>query len=378
MKKNIFGILLVGLAFTACDDDYTTWYQDEVPEAEANAPVEPLQNPKIEPFVSSVIVSWDKPANPQYYYTLLSWVDGKGQLQNRKISKYSVDPENPGRVRAIVGGFTDTNEYEFTLVACSYAGVQSAPVTAKAAPQSSEMAKDYVLSTVTVANDVESAIVSWKNEINVPVTLQVDYIDKYGDAQTATYDATLPMSETIKNLPIEVLDKDKAERGTLTIKAIDPESKAETDPVVFDVNPLKTKWDTADPSWLYIGRELWSNPDPTNMCTITYNNDDKTEFTVVSTGGDPYFWWKNTTPLGTKFVMRYKASQATDFQIFLSFPPSAAIAPTTTLKKTDYWETLEWDLTGKFGEWAGGMIYPRFDWGSQSGVTIHVRNAHFE
>ena len=371
MKKNIFGILLAGLALTACNDDYTEWYQEEVPAEEANAPMEPLQNPKVEPFVSSVIVSWDMPASSQYYYTLLSWVDGNGQLQNRKISKYSVDPENPGRVRSIVGGFTDTNEYEFTLVACSYAGIQSAPVQAKAAPQSSEMAKDYVLSTVSVANDVEAAVLTWKNEIGVPVNLQVDYTDKYGAEKSVTYDATLPMSETIKNLPIEMTT-------VLTVKAIDPESKTETDAVTFDVDPLLTKWDIADPSWLYIGRELWSNPTPTNLCDITYDNEDKTEFTIVTTGSDPYFWWKNTTPLGTKFVMRYKCSKPTDFQIFLSFPPDGKIAPVTRLKQTEGWETLEWDLTGQFGQWDGGLIYPRFDWGSQKDVTIKVRNAHFE
>jgi len=371
MKKNIFGILLAGLAITACNDDYTEWYQDEVPEAEANVPMEKLQNPKVEPFVSSVIVSWDMPASPQYYYTLLSWVDNNGKLQNRKISKYSVDPDNPRRVRSIIGGFSDTNEYEFTMIACSYAGIQSEPVTAKAAPQSSEMAKDYVLSTVTVDNGVESAIINWKNEIGATVSLKIDYVNKYGKDKSVTYDATTPTTEVIEELPIE-------KTTVLSITAIDNETKAETDPITAEVEPLLTKWDVADPSWLYIGRELWSNPEPTNLCTITYDNADKTEFTIYTTGSDPYFWWKNTTPLGTKFVMRYKSSKAIDFQIFLSFPPDGKIAPVSRLKKTDAWETLEWDLTGKFGTWDKGLIYPRFDWGSAKGVTVQVRNAHFE
>jgi hypothetical protein len=64
----------------------------------------------------------------------------------------------------------------------------------------------------------------------------------------------------------------------------------------------------------------------------------------------------------------------------LEFPPTgvAQYCPKATLKKTDNWETLEWDLSGHFGTWQSGYIFPRFDWGAVSGVTIQVRNAHFE
>lgn len=371
MKKNIYAILLLGLAVTACNDDYTEWYQDEVPEAEANAPMEKLQNVMVEPFVSSVIVSWDKPASEQYYYTLLSWTDGNGVVQNRKISKYSVDPENPNRIRSVVGGFTDTNTYNFTLTACSYSGVQSEPVPASAAPQPSDAAKDYVLSTVTLTNDVESAIVNWKNEIGATINLVFTYVDKSGKTQTATFDASVPKTEVIKNLPIE-------KTTVVTCKAVDPALQIETEPVTFDVDPLLTEWDIYKEGTNYICTTLWSNPGPTNMCDIVYKNDTKNEFTVTTTGGDPYCWWKNTTPLGNKFVMRYKSNKGFTFQIFLSFPPDGNIAPTIKLNKTSEWETVEWDLTGKFGEWQGGLIYPRFDWGSESGIIIEVRNAHFE
>lgn len=373
MKKNIYAILLLGVAMTACNEDYTEWYQEEVPEAEANAPMEKLQNVKVEPFVTSVIVSWDKPASDQYYYTILSWVDGNGQVQNRKISKYSEDPENPARIRAIVGGFTDTNTYEFSLVACSFAGVKSEPTIASAAPQSGEAAKDYILSTVTVTNDVESAIINWKNEINATITLEVAYTDKYGKAKTATFDATVPKSEVIEQLPIE-------KTTVLNIKAIDPTYEIETSPAQYEVEPLLTQWDYYDAGINYICRALWSNPTPTNNCTIEYWDEErKNEFTVTTTGGDPYCWWFNTTPLTTnKFVMRYKSNQNSELQIFMSFPPSAANAPKTKLKKTSNWETLEWDLSGsENGPWEPN-IFPRFDWGNDKGLVLEVRNAHFE
>lgn len=373
MKKNIFGILLIGLAVTACDDDYTTWYQEEVPSEVANAPMEKLQNVLVEPFVTSVIVSWDKPASDQYYYTLLSWVDGTGTTQNRKISKYSVDPENPNRIRAIVGGFTDTNTYNFTLTACSYSGVQSEPALASAAPQSGEAAKEYILSTVTVGSDVESAIINWKNEISATMNLVVEYVDKYGKSQSVTFDATVPKTEKIEKLPVE-------KTTVLNIKAVDPVYEIETEPAQFDVEPLLTQWDYYDAGINYICRALWSNPTPTNNCTITYKDEErKNEFTVTTTGGDPYCWWLNTTPLTTnKFVMRYKSNQNTELQIFMSFPPSPNNAPKTKLKKTENWETLEWDLSGsENGPWEPN-IFPRFDWGNDKGLVLEVRNAHFE
>ena len=66
---------------------------------------------------------------------MVSYVDAAGQTVNRKVSKYSVDAETPGRARALIGGFTDTNEYEFTLTAYSYAGNASTPVTVKGTPE---------------------------------------------------------------------------------------------------------------------------------------------------------------------------------------------------------------------------------------------------
>jgi hypothetical protein len=130
MKKNIFGILLLGLMAVGCSDDYTDMYQEPIEGADEQMVA--LQNVQCEPFVSSVIFSWDKPTSAAYYYTLVSWIDANGNQAYKKISKYSEDPDDPTRIRAIVGGFTDTNTYTFTLVACSTSGNQSEPVQVSA------------------------------------------------------------------------------------------------------------------------------------------------------------------------------------------------------------------------------------------------------
>jgi hypothetical protein len=204
---------------------------------------------------------------------------------NRKVSKYSVDAETPGRARALIGGFTDTNEYEFTLTAYSYAGNASTPVTVKGTPEDRSRAKDYLVETVTFDPQVEAVNINWTNELNADVNLvliSLDYFNIKGkvDEIVREVEATTPHVEVIDNLPIET---------DIEVKyyMVDNETgeKSETKTATFQVLP--TIYDIYDAAVTYIPESYYG----INMMTIDWN-ETKNEFHILTSGNDPYVYTK--------------------------------------------------------------------------------------
>ncbi len=371
------------MLFCGCGEDYADT------DIVADAPMAPVQNVEATSFVSSVILTWDLPENDQYYYTMVSYVDASGQTVNRKVSKYSVDAETPGRARALIGGFTDTNEYEFTLTAYSYAGNASTPVTVKGTPEDRSRAKDYLVETVTFEPQVEAVNINWTNELNADVNLvliSLDYFNIKGKVEEVVreVEATTPHVEVIDNLPIET---------DIEVKyyMVDNETgeKSETKTATFQVLP--TIYDIYDAAVTYIPESYYG----INMMTIDWN-ETKNEFHILTSGNDPYVYTKMpATPAGTTLIFRYRSKKnITNFEIFLNGRapggPNEVIyqAPDgyKGLRLTNgYWKTVVWDLSdaqkNKFdfiNNTATNQNRIRIDFGSQNTRELWFRNMHWE
>lgn len=383
MKTKPYIALALATLCCACGDDYADT------DIVRDAPMEPLQNVQAQSFVSSVILTWDLPASDQYYYTLVSYVDASGATVNRKVSRYSLDADNPARVRALIGGFSDTNEYEFTLTAYSFAGNASAPVTVKGTPEDRSRAKDYLVETVTFEPQVEAVNISWTNELNADVTLVLTSLDYFNTSGTVgelvrEVDASTPHVEVIDNLPVET----DIEVSYYMVDNTTGEQSA-TKTATFQVLP--TIYDIYDPAIMYIPDSQYG----INQMTIEWN-DTKNEFHVKTSGSDPYIYTQMPgTPTGTKLVFRYRSDRnITNFEVFLNGRAPGGDnevvykAPDgyNGLRRTNlYWKTVVWDLSdaqkSKFdfiNDTETNKNRIRLDFGGQNNRELFFRNMHWE
>lgn len=412
MKKNIIIPLfaLLTLICWGCKEEYVPT------DITVDTVMEPVAGLQAESFISSVILTWDMPENENYYYTLISYTDAEGNQVNRKVSKYSLDPENENRVRALIGGFTDTNEYEFTLTNYSFANNASESVKVKGTPQPKTMAKEYIAKSVKFAPGIESATVTWDNSLGADIQLVMSWKDyfNYETSTTAdnlpvlsrTVEATTPHTEVINSLPVEtdceveyyIIDKETGE-------------KSETLTSTFQV--LAPIEDVYNPAFEYFpdgAASLQPQPDNPNQMTIEWKGEFNNEFDILTTGGDPYIYVNlKGKPAGKTLVFRYKSVQnITYFEIFFkgNAPASAKdevvikLPDTvdksgyyTGLRKTNgFWKTVRVNLEPLFqsgfdydGLWvpeASGKIVNRnrirIDFGGQNKRELHFRNMHFE
>lgn len=375
--------MALALMAAGCTEDYSE------KGLTVDAPMAPVQNLEAESFVSAVILSWDLPADEQYYYSTIKYKDSEGNSVIKKVSRFSLDPENNGRIRAVIGGFTDTQEHEFTVTACSYHGNESESVKVSGTPQDRSKAKDFLVKTVKFEPLSEAVNITWENELDADLSLVVEHLDYYNtsgkvETLTTTYGAKIPKVETISNLPVETDIK-------MQYYMIDNETGEQSEKMEATFQVLPNQYDTLADGVLLFPVDYYG----INMMDITWN-ESKNEFKVVTSGTDPYLYTKlSGTPTGTKIVFRYRSVQnITNFEIFLNGrAPGAANevvykAPDgyNGLRRTNgYWKTVVWDLSdaqkNKFdfiNNSATNQNRIRIDFGSQNKRTLEFRNMHWE
>jgi hypothetical protein len=128
-------------------------------------------------------------------------------------------------------------------------------------------------------------------------------------------------------------------------------------------------------------------PGGTNNMDLTQSGDNKYEFRVVTTGGDPFvpvnpFARKAVGPM---LVFRYKATAGFTGEFFwCNAGGGAAGGRSTTFdvpeNNTGEWKTFKVNLAGAMAQhnWAGNAgDFVRFDFGNMSDVTIDIKNIHF-
>lgn len=361
MKKYILLMMFISLFMYSCDDD------------DSKGNIDPVSNVECTPFIGSVTLSWTNPADADYYYTHISYRNSQGETVGKKVSKFGADAEN--KVSVIVGGFTDTEEHEFVLTSYGYSGASSSSVTVKGVPRGIEEAKDYVIGTVEMESANNGAKLSWTNETAVGVNLIVTYSDKNNVNQEVTIDATNTGVSMITGFITET---------KLTVYAVNQADGSKSEEKVFMITP------TIDPDdVIYDDIDYITFGSGANQVSYTQDNPENPyEYTFVTSGGDPYL---NCNGLkqsiaGKTLVFRYKATSAFDLELFWCNAGGGAAggrSTTVTVPKNDSgeWKTFKYDYSDAMAthSWAGNVgDFARFDWGSNSGVTINIRNMHFE
>ncbi len=215
MKKYI--LFLTGLLFlaSACNDD------------DVKGVIEPVTEVECSPFVGSVQMKWKNPASEDWYYTLISYKTADGRTVNKKVSRFSGSPDHT--TTAFVGGFTDTNEYEFTLTTHGYSGASSVPVVVKGTPDDRSGAAAYVIESVQFEPKEAGARLSWVNETEIGVTLHVSYTNGLGMYMEEEVDATFTGDYFITDL---------VGKTTFIVRAENVADGTMTDESIYEASPI--------------------------------------------------------------------------------------------------------------------------------------------
>lgn len=358
MKKYILFIMFISLFMYGCDDDDNN-----------KGNIAPVSNVECTPFIGSVTLNWTNPDDTDYYYTLISYRNSQGENVNKKVSKYSADAGND--VSVVVGGFTDTEEHEFVLTSYGYSGASSSAVTVKGVPLGIEEAKDYVIETVEMESASDGAKVSWINETFVGVDLIVSYLDKKNVKQEVKIDATQTGIYTVTGFIAET---------KLTVYAMNRLDGGKSLEREFIITPTLDPDDVVYPDVEYVTFQANMN----DMTMLASNPDNSNEYTIVTTGGDPFVYSNGlaATKEGSTMIFRYKSSKSVKLQIFWCTPssgPSEANSTTIEFPASDEWTTFEQDYAAGMAtvDWGYVGDYMRCDFGTNADVTINIRNIRF-
>ena len=181
--------------------------------------------------IGQVVLTWDNPTNPDYYYSMVSYVNAAGETVNQKVSYYSEDPDKgAGHTYAKILGFNDTKTYEFTVVPYTSYGVAGKAQTVSCAPEDAACAYKYIPETVTVEPAVEGAVVSWVNEYEIPVTVNISYKNLLGENVTVKVSSAESGSKTIGAF---------VDPTTITVTSSNQAGTATSDASSFQVTPAK-------------------------------------------------------------------------------------------------------------------------------------------
>jgi len=172
--------------------------------------------------IGQVVLTWDNPTNPDYYYSMVSY-EKNGETVRQKVSVYSEDAQKgSGHTYAKILGFTDTKTYEFTVVPYTSYGVAGKPQTISAAPEDAAYAYKYIPETVTVEGAVEGATIKWVNEYEIPVTINISYKNILGETVVkkvaSSEDGEVTIGAFVNPTEVTVTATNKA--GTATSDAV--------------------------------------------------------------------------------------------------------------------------------------------------------------
>ena len=220
MKKIIYLILLACSAiFFSCKDDSGMTKDGDIV----------LSNLTAEPRIGAVVLKWDNPAASDYYYAMVTYTNASGDEVKQKVSVYSVDSEKgEGHTSVRIGGFSDTNTYEFMVTPYTTDERYGDSKTVSCAPEDATKAFKYISETIEATPTVEGAIISWANEYDVPVTVNVTYKNLSGETRTVT--KTSNVGESVEIFPF-------VDPTSVKITATDESGKNTSDPKVIEVTP---------------------------------------------------------------------------------------------------------------------------------------------
>ncbi|MCI7286560.1 MAG: DUF4959 domain-containing protein [Parabacteroides sp.] len=364
MKKNIaFLISFLLISIFSCTED----------DGKNDSKIEPVSNVTSTSFIGSVILNWENPDNEDFYYVLITYKDSGGKEVRKKVSKYDINEDGLGETT--VGGFTDTNEHVFNLRSVGYSGVISSAVEISGIPQNTQEAMNYVIETITVDPISSGARISWVNETGVSVKLKVFYVNREGENIEVEIDAGVTGSYVLAGI---------TKTTVLTIVAKNDGDEGETDPHTFEVTPLIDPDDIVydDVDYITFGTGA-------NQVSFTQDNPDNVyEYTFVTFGGDPNIncYGMHNSIAGKVLVFRYQSTESFTLELFWCDAGGGAAGGRSTSvevpeNNTGEWQTFRYDYTEAMAQhsWMGNAgDFMRFDLGTKAGLTIKLKNIHFE
>ena len=217
MKKYILILLaFVALAWS-CDDG-------------KDGNIDQVQSLTAEPRIQAVILKWTNPPAEKYYYSIVRYVNADGDTVKMKVSKYSDYAKmGTGCTSVLIPGFTDTDTYEFFVTPFTSDGWPGPTQSVSCAPEDVASAYKYIASTAKAEPYVEGAYVSWENEYNAPITVNVSFKDVNGQTQTKTV-------KSDKSDGVEIYAF--AEPTTITVTTGDASGNV-SEPTTLECTPLR-------------------------------------------------------------------------------------------------------------------------------------------
>ena len=359
LKIMMMAVLSI-LALAACNND------------NGEGSMSPVTNVTATPFIGSVKLSWTIPADSNYYYTMITYNNSDGQVVHKKVGRSGA---KNGVITATVGGFSDTNAHDFVLTAYSFSGASSSGVKVTGTPEGTSSAKDYVLSTVNVDPADGGASVKWTNESGIDVKLIVSYTDMKNTSICDTVDALKSDSIMLNGMqsPTEI-----------TLTAFNVSDEVKTSPKSYSITPIMNPDDRIYSGIEYITLNTGGGQNQMNLSQD--NPYNPYEYTIVTTGGDPFIYVNSlkASKAGTVLKFRYKSSQDWVLELFWADAGGGAAGGRSTrvsIPAASTWTTFTHDYGSEMSKysWHGNPgDFFRMDWGDNSGVTINVRNIHFE
>lgn len=220
MKKIIYLILIACSAiFLSCKEDSGMTKDGDLS----------LSFLEAEPRIGAVVLMWGNPSDADYYYSMVTYTNSEGETVSQKVSVYSVYPDvNTPASMVRIGGFSDTDTYEFTVTPYTSDGRYGESKTVSCTPEDASKAFKYITGTVEAKPTVEGAVISWANEYDVPVTMSISYKNLAGETKTVT--RTSNEGGSVEIFPF-------VDKTNVTITATDESGKNTSDPKVIEVTP---------------------------------------------------------------------------------------------------------------------------------------------
>lgn len=220
MKKIIYLILIACSAiFLSCKEDSGMTKDGDLS----------LSFLEAEPRIGAVVLMWGNPSDADYYYSMVTYTNSEGETVSQKVSVYSVYPDvNTPASMVRIGGFSDTDTYEFTVTPYTSDGRYGESKTVSCTPEDASKAFKYITGTVEAKPTVEGAVISWANEYDVPVTMSISYKNLAGETKTVT--RTSNEGGSVEIFPF-------VDKTNVTITATDESGKNTSEPKVVEVTP---------------------------------------------------------------------------------------------------------------------------------------------
>ncbi len=134
------------------------------------------------------------------------------------------------------------------------------------------------------------------------------------------------------------------------------------------------------------------DPEETTIQYFTFNQsvvndleisqEDSYQYNLSTTGTDPFVYLNALTndndPDSVVLTFEYQCSAYIDFQIFFGSPVTGERSCHSSLNSATDWTTFSFDLNKEIEsfDWGATGDFLRFDFGTQSGVNIKIRNIY--